>query len=218
MKVYYTKDASPYFDELEALDSFAVAYPFTATAIPEGIDTPKYNWKEERWEDASLPVLKKEIAEKAIELIKQQAELIKRDTKIDKTKDALLAIQEKVGDMTPFEALFKKWAVGQNFVKDELVIYEGTVYRYIADNDTVSTDQLNPKDATYLWTVANVKTDDTGEVVAVWVLPTGYQNAYKLGDIVEYSDGKKYESLVDGNTQEPTKDEPNNRYWKSVTE
>ena len=114
--------------------------------------------------------------------------------------------------------LFPVWKVGETYKKGSVVRFDEKLYEYFGEEESVATEQLAPNLANYLWREVKV-TSEGGEAVLEWVMPTGYENAYKKGDIVLYTPtGKKYKSLIDGNSQEPTKDEPYNRYWKELEE
>lgn len=128
------------------------------------------------------------------------------------------AVQKAVGldDETIIQLaqFYPEWTVGTTYSQGDIVRYgDETLWRYHSPDATVATDQLRPGLADYLWT--KIVIGDDG--VVIWVQPTGYENAYKVGDVVLYKPTSlKYESLIDGNTQEPTKDEPYNRYWKEL--
>lgn len=129
------------------------------------------------------------------------------------------AVQKAVGldDETILQLaqFYPEWVVGTTYSQGDIVRYgdDETLWRYHSPDATVATDQFKPDLAAYLWT--KIVIGDDG--VVIWVQPTGYENAYQIGDIVLYEPtGKEYESLIAGNTQEPTKDEPYNRYWKEL--
>ena len=48
----------------------------------------------------------------------------------------------------------------------------------------------------------NVPEEET-DTVKEWVQPTGAHDAYMAGDIVKYTDGKTYKSLIDNNVWSP---------------
>jgi hypothetical protein len=49
----------------------------------------------------------------------------------------------------------------------------------------------------------NVETNGGGETTTEWVQPTGAHDAYMVGDVVKYTDGKTYKSLIDNNVWAP---------------
>lgn len=228
MKTVYeplqTKDPKTglFYRAWEVPEGLPLADVLILTAPPEGMKEPKYSTLRGIWEDGSLAGMQeqteqaladKEAAEKEAETATQQAEEAKKQY-----LDTLTTLGELLSDESlPEEvkqallAIYPAWTVGLMYKTGDVVQYNGEIYRYIATEPMTATEQLNPADAAYMWVINNVNADG----VQVWKLPTGYQNAYAKGDVVIYEpDGKKYTSLVDGNTQEPTKDEPYNRYWK----
>ena len=120
----------------------------------------------------------------------------------------------RVDDLTPEELediinLYPTYEslIGKLVPKDTLLRYQGILYKTLAEI-TVSAE-FNPIDTNYQYVKASAS-----EVIPIWVLPTGYENAYDIGDKVIYEpNGKVYISKIEGNSQEPTKDEPHNRYW-----
>lgn len=121
----------------------------------------------------------------------------------------------RIDELTPEEiegiiALYDKWEdrIGTIIKKDELVRYEGELYKSLAEHTADA--NFNPIITNYHYVLATPK-----ETIDYWKAPTGYQNDYSKGDLVIYKpDGKTYVSKIDGNSQEPTKDEPHNRYWE----
>lgn len=220
MKVFFTYQEAvngKFYEEIQVPEDFNLTYPFIAKEIPEGLEVPRYNWDVGEWEDDSAKEAKKRAEEAEQEKKKAIAE---KELVEGQLLNALTTVTAALNNESVSQeikdqllGLYPIWEIGKIYKNGDIVQYEKVIYRYHAKDSTIATEQLNPKDANYLWTTFNVNSDG----VMVWVMPSGYENAYKKGDIVLYEPtGKKYESLIDGNTQEPTKDEPYNRYWKEV--
>ena len=108
--------------------------------------------------------------------------------------------------------LKKSFKDGIFIEKNDLVEYKGGLYVSLADH--VADENYPPDTTNYRYTVKRKGTHGDGEEPDLWVQPTGYENVYNKGDRVKYFDGFIYVSKIDGNAEEPTKDEPYNRYWE----
>lgn len=114
------------------------------------------------------------------------------------------------GELEEIIRLYDKWTdrIDTIIKKDELIRYEGELYKSLTEH-TADAD-FNPVITNYRYVLATPK-----ETIDYWKAPAGYQDVYSKGDLVIYKpDGKMYVSKINGNSQEPTKDEPYNRYWE----
>lgn len=202
------------YDKLTADDDFAVAYPFTDTPLPASLaDKPAgYDWTT-GWYDNTLQAAQDTAKQAQADTATAQAATQAAESKLNSTL-GLVATALTSGTVSDdlkakLNALYPAWAVGQTYSKGDLVQYNGAIYKYFADADAVATAQTTPEAANYAWVAANVTT--SGDVA--WKQPTGYQDAYAIGDVVLYTDGKHYKSLIAGNTQVPGSDA---RYWAVV--
>ena len=105
--------------------------------------------------------------------------------------------------------LYPKWAVGQNYKKDQMIQYDGELYKIAQDH--TSQDQYRPGTGTESLYVKVVMTDSG---YPLWTMPTGAHDAYNNGDIV-YHNNKLWQSKVDGNVWEPGTD---TRLWFEYSE
>lgn len=95
--------------------------------------------------------------------------------------------------------LFEKWdGNGHEYKKNDRVRYNGLLYKYIANDPTISQPSWNPADAHSLW----VRIDDPGEEWPEWRQPTGSTDAYALGAKVSHNN-KHWISNLPANTYEP---------------
>lgn len=136
-----------------------------------------------------------------------------------KTFNENQAIKELVDfDSAPAEVLDKMDFLKKEFkdgvfiMKNDLVEFEGGLYLSLQDH--VADENYPPDKTNYRYVVKRKGTHGDGDEPDLWVQPTGYENVYNKGDRVKYFDGFIYVSKIDGNSQEPTKDEPYNRWWK----
>ena len=110
---------------------------------------------------------------------------------------------------------FKEWTVGETYGKDEVVNYNGVLYRVIK-GITAQAHYLPdsvPSEYTPLRNTTTVIDGETVEVISDFVQPTGAHDAYEKGDKVRFN-GKVYESILDQpNTWSPA-DYPQG--WKEV--
>lgn len=114
------------------------------------------------------------------------------------------------GELEQIISLYDKWQdrINTEIKKDELIRYEGLLYKALETH--IADENFDPIETNYRYVLAT-----PSETIDYWVKPTGYENVYSTGDLVIYEpNGKTYISKIDGNDQEPTKDEPYNRYWQ----
>lgn len=96
--------------------------------------------------------------------------------------------------------LFEKWdGNGHEYKKNDRVRYNGLLYKYIANDPTISQPSWNPADAHSLW----VRIDDPGEEWPEWRQPTGSTDAYAKGAKVSHNE-RHWISDYDNNTWEPS--------------
>lgn len=93
--------------------------------------------------------------------------------------------------------LYPEWKVGQKYTKDQMVLYDGELYK-IVQNHT-SQDQYRPGAGTESLYIKVVMTESG---YPQWTMPTGAHDAYNNGDVV-YHNNKLWQSKVDGNVWEP---------------
>ena len=137
----------------------------------------------------------------------------KEDAKTQVIKDLVDFDNASIEELEALDFLHKKFEHGILIEKNDLVEYEGGLY--ISLSDHIADENFPPGETDYRYTVKRKGTHSDGEDPDPWVQPTGYQNAYSKGDRVLYlPDGLIYISQIDGNAEEPTKDEPHNRWWK----
>jgi hypothetical protein len=187
----------------------------TTVPIPDGMtrENAKFDPAPRVWEDYSTQVLK--TAADAAKQAQATAELVSTQAEADKNA-ALETIAEALSSGTiddtlkaKITSLYPAWTVGTAYTAGGLVLYDGKLYKCLQDG--TATDQTTPTAANYMWAETVKSTDGDN----IWVMPTGYQNAYAIGDVVLYSDGKYYKSLIAGNTQVPGSD---TRYWVEVSD
>lgn len=94
--------------------------------------------------------------------------------------------------------LYEEWQSGVEYEKGDRVIFEDKFYKCISEEKHISNDTLKPNLANYLW----VEIADPNVEYPEWKQPLGYADAYGKGDKVTF-EGKKYISLIDGNTYSP---------------
>lgn len=135
----------------------------------------------------------------------------------EKIKSIQFAVQKLIrvdeleeGELEQIIGLYDKWEdrLGTEIKKDELTRYKGELYKALETH--IADENFNPIETNYRYVLATPQ-----QTIDYWVQPSGYENTYSKGDVVIYKpDGKTYISKIDGNSQEPTKDEPHNRYWE----
>lgn len=98
--------------------------------------------------------------------------------------------------------LYPAWEPGKAYAINDLIVYgtndvgDPQIYR-VAQAHTSQADWV-PNATPALFTAIGLT--DAG--YAVWSQPTGAQDAYNTGDIVDYN-GTLYKSLIDGNVWAP---------------
>ena len=107
--------------------------------------------------------------------------------------------------------IYPKWKEEVEYTKDQLIRHGCILHKVI---------QSHTSEAHFLPEITNywyVEAYSPAEVIPVWKKPSGAENTYPKGFRVIYEpDGEIYESLIAANNEEPTKDEPHNRYWKKI--
>lgn len=176
-------------------------------------DSPD-NWSEVEY-DAQQDINRDIAIDKKLHQVNQQLvvpELRQQIDSITRAVQSLIRIDELTEEeLEDIIKIYPEWQAEVEYKKDELIRYEGVLYKSLVNH--VSEAQFNPYITNYRYVVASAPT----EVIPFWKMPTGYENAYAIGDKVIYEpNGKVYESKIVGNTQVPTKDEPYNRYWKEI--
>lgn len=190
MKTIYHVIDNTYFT-LEGPDDYPIYKPFTVVSPPKDKKIAGFDWVRNEW------IVQETFSEETTEVIKKMM------------ASSELSSEEKIA----LSEFYPNWEIGLTYKKGDIVRFDEALWEYFSSKETTATEALNPKDANYLWHKITIGEDG----VAIWKRPEGYQDVYKKGDIVLYTPtGKKYESLIDGNSQEPTKDEPYNRYWKEI--
>lgn len=117
------------------------------------------------------------------------------------------ALQMFVQTLTDEQAMevatvYPAYAVGKKYVADEMFTYgvndvgDPQLYRVVSEH--TSQEDWIPDVTPALYTPIGL--NDEG--YPVWSQPTGAQDAYMTGDIVDYN-GTLYKSLIDGNVYSP---------------
>ena len=141
--------------------------------------------------------------------------IIQEQVEDDKTQMVKSLTDFENASLETLESLYflkKEFKHGIFLEKNDLVEYEGGLY--VSLQDHVADENYPPDTTNYRYVVKRKGTHGDGEEPDLWEQPTGYENVYNKGDRVKYFDGLIYVSKIDGNSQEPTKDEPYNRYWE----
>ena len=98
--------------------------------------------------------------------------------------------------------IYDPWAIGKTYALGDFLTYGvngvGDPQLYKVAQAHTSQADWPPEATPALYTAIGL--DEQG--YPVWSQPTGAQDAYKKGDIVDYN-GKLYESLIDGNIYSP---------------
>jgi len=119
-------------------------------------------------------------------------EVAERDEKLD---TLIRADQMTAEEIAVLVVLYPDWEVGTPYQIDDLVGYDGTLYRVIQAHTSQSD-----------WTpdVAESLFADTAPagVIPEWVQPQGAHDAYNTGDQVTYN-GQVWESTIDANVWAP---------------
>lgn len=92
--------------------------------------------------------------------------------------------------------LFPSWVSAKSYVKDERVLYEGTLYKCLQAH--TSQDGWTPTAAPSLWAKVLIPDENT---IPQWEQPDS-TNAYMKGDKIIFND-LVYESLIDNNVWSP---------------
>jgi len=92
--------------------------------------------------------------------------------------------------------LFPSWISAKSYVKDERVIFEGTLYKCLQAH--TSQDGWTPTAAPSLWAKVLIPDENT---IPQWEQPDS-TNAYMKGDKIIFND-LIYESLIDNNVWSP---------------
>lgn len=92
--------------------------------------------------------------------------------------------------------LFPSWVSAKSYVKDERVLYEGTLYKCLQAH--TSQDGWTPTAAPSLWAKVLIPDENT---IPQWEQPDS-TNAYMKGDKIIFND-LIYESLIDNNVWSP---------------
>lgn len=114
------------------------------------------------------------------------------------------------GELEKLYHLYKKWEdiQGETLLEGELVRYLGNLYNVLKEHEVKK--DYNPEDTNYLYNLAT-----PNEVIPEWFAVRGYQDSIvRVKGYKMIYEGKIYISKIDGNSAEPTKDEPYNRYWE----
>lgn len=119
-------------------------------------------------------------------------------------RKALQLFAASLDEKTALEVatVYPAWAPGRSYTVGDYVTYgenkvgDPQLYRVVQAH--TSQDNWRPPDVPAMYTPLGL--DDHG--YPIWSQPSGAQDAYNKGDIVDYN-GTLYKSLVDGNTWEP---------------
>ena len=127
--------------------------------------------------------------------------------KIQAAEQLRRALQMFAQSLTDEEAMeiatvYPAYVVGKTYKADEMISYgvnavgDPQLYRVVSEH--TSQEDWAPDATPALYTPIGL--NDEG--YPVWAQPTGAQDAYNIGDIVDYN-GTLYKSLIDGNTYAP---------------
>ena len=100
--------------------------------------------------------------------------------------------------------IYDSWKVGKQYVGGEYFTYglndvgDPQLYKVNEGKDHISQENWLPDAQPDLYTAIGL--DDSG--YPIWAKPTGAQDAYNVGDIVNYN-GTLYKSLINGNVYSP---------------
>lgn len=168
-------------------------------------------WKSE--EEIAEEEKEREEEQKRIEALPDQEEVARI------LKSVNYAIQKviRVDDLTEEELeeiknIYPKFEdlEGETIPKGQLLLFGGELYKSLSEHEVDK--NYNPAETNYRYVLAAPE-----GVADFWKQPSGYEDVYNKGDLVIYKpNGKTYVSKIDGNSQEPTKDEPHNRYWEEA--
>ena len=127
--------------------------------------------------------------------------------KIQKAEQMRRALQMFVQTLTDEQAMevatvYPAYVMGKKYIAEEMFTYglndvgDPQLYRVVSEH--TSQEDWTPDALPALYTPIGL--NDAG--YPVWSQPTGAQDAYMVGDIVDYN-GTLYKSLIDGNTYAP---------------
>lgn len=116
--------------------------------------------------------------------------------------ERVFAIVEKtatIEEVLEIADLIPSWSPWVEVEKDQLRKYSDKIYRCLTSHKTQPnwTPDLTPS----LWTEIG-EDEATGQEIIKWYEPTSTRN-YNLGQLVEYTDGLIYESLLQNNVWSP---------------
>lgn len=112
--------------------------------------------------------------------------------------NSLITLRKAATDEQAIDApaVYPEWKEGVQYYTNERVLYNGTLYKVLADH--TSQETWTPIDAPSLF--AKVLIPDA-DVIPEWEQPDS-TNPYMKGDKVTYN-GKTYESTIDDNVWAP---------------
>lgn len=117
------------------------------------------------------------------------------------------AVQLLIRFLTDVEAMevatvYPKYEVGKIYKTDDIFSYGengvGDPQLYRVEQDHTSQEDWKPDEKRALYTPIGLT--DAG--YPIWSRPTGAQDAYNIGDVVDYN-GELYKSLINGNIYAP---------------
>jgi hypothetical protein len=123
---------------------------------------------------------------------------LRDDAAIEKLSEYVLESLLSDEQIAELLDVFHEFEVGKAYEIDELVRYDGKLYRVVQAH--TSQADWTPDVVPALFTAAVPE-----GVIPVWVQPTGAHDAYQTGDQVEWPEGSGtiWESTIDANTTEP---------------
>lgn len=128
-------------------------------------------------------------------------------TKLQMAEQFRRAVQLFIRGLTDEEAMevatvYPKWEIGKEYKTDDIFSYGengvGDPQLYRVEQDHTSQENWIPSDNRALYTPIGLT--DAG--YPIWSRPTGAQDAYNIGDIVDYN-GVLKRSTINGNTYSP---------------
>lgn len=106
--------------------------------------------------------------------------------------------------------LFQPWVVGESVEIGMLRKYENDLYECVQAHTTQA--DWTPDATPALWTIKSAP-----GVIPVWIQPTGAQDAYDIGEKVQWPEGGTiWESTINANTTVPGENLAHG-YWIEVT-
>ena len=118
--------------------------------------------------------------------------------KLEKLRSLIIKASASLSDTDALEAveLFDEWKPDTDYVVDERIRYESTLYKCLTAHTSQST--WTPDTSPSLW----VRVDDPSIEWPEWIQPVGSTDAYAKGAKVSHN-GKHWISDVDANVWEP---------------